>query len=66
MNHGSSDSVREKMLDTEQVGKIEPHRFRLKANEEQKEPLKYRKPDDNEILIQNASNNNKEIGGNVG
>ena len=62
MNHGSSDSVREKMLDTEQVGKLEPHRFRLKANEEQKE----RKPDDNEILIQNASNNNKEIGGNVG
>lgn len=40
MNHGSSDSVREKMLDTEQVGKLEPHRFRLKANEEQKEPLK--------------------------
>ena len=55
MNHGSSDSVREKMLDTEQVGKLEPHRFRLKANEEQKE----RKPDDNEILIKNASNNNK-------
>ena len=40
MNRRSSDSVREKMLDTEQVGKLEPLRFRLKANEEQKEPLK--------------------------
>ena len=40
MNHQSSESVREKMLDTKQVGKFEPHRFRLKANEEQKEPLK--------------------------
>ena len=40
MNRPSSDSVQEKIIDTEQVGKFEPHRFRFKASEERKELLK--------------------------